>query len=98
MQSAQPLRTELVMAGATANDAGRPLLNLPSGHEFDLGRAESPRFTGGAVVALTSAPDLLERSGRAFTTRDLRRPTGSPTSRSDRRPPSVRRRVHIRPS
>jgi hypothetical protein len=65
------VRTELVMAGATMNDAGRPVLTLPGGHEFDLGRAESPRFAGRAVVALATTPDLPERSGRAFTTRDL---------------------------
>ena len=65
------VRTELVMAGATTSDAGRPVLNLPGGHEFDLGRAESPRFAGRAVAALATDAGVLERSGRAFTTRDL---------------------------
>jgi dehydrogenase/reductase SDR family protein 1 len=33
--------------------------------------AESQRFTGRAVVALASDPDVLARSGRAFASRDL---------------------------
>ncbi len=38
---------------------------------LDFSRAESPRFTGRAVVALAAAPDVLERSGLALTCRDL---------------------------
>ena len=65
------VRTELVMAGAQTNDEGRPVLKLPGGHEFDLGRAESPRFAGRAVAALAADADVLARSGHAYTTRDL---------------------------
>ena len=38
---------------------------------LDVDSAESPRFTGRAVVALASDPDLLRRSGSAFACRDL---------------------------
>jgi NAD(P)-dependent dehydrogenase (short-subunit alcohol dehydrogenase family) len=38
---------------------------------LDFSQAESPRFTGRAVVALASDPDVMERSGRALTCRDL---------------------------
>jgi dehydrogenase/reductase SDR family protein 1 len=38
---------------------------------FDLNRAESLRFTGRAVVALASDPQVLRWSGRALTSRDL---------------------------
>lgn len=38
---------------------------------LDFSTAESPRFTGRAVVALAKDPKLLERSGRALPCRDL---------------------------
>jgi dehydrogenase/reductase SDR family protein 1 len=38
---------------------------------LDFSRAESPRFTGRAVVALASDPAVLERTGRALPCRDL---------------------------
>jgi len=41
---------------------------LPS---LDFGGAESQRFTGRAVVALASDPKALERSGRAWSSREL---------------------------
>ena len=41
---------------------------LPS---LDFSGAESQRFTGRAVVALAGDPDVLARSGRAFSSREL---------------------------
>jgi NAD(P)-dependent dehydrogenase (short-subunit alcohol dehydrogenase family) len=38
---------------------------------LDWSGAESQRFTGRAVVALASAPDVLARSGRAWPSREL---------------------------
>jgi NAD(P)-dependent dehydrogenase (short-subunit alcohol dehydrogenase family) len=38
---------------------------------LDVGNAESPRFTGRAVVALASDPEVMRRSGSAFACRDL---------------------------
>jgi NAD(P)-dependent dehydrogenase (short-subunit alcohol dehydrogenase family) len=38
---------------------------------LDVGNAESPRFTGRAVVALAGDPDVLRRSGCAFACREL---------------------------
>jgi dehydrogenase/reductase SDR family protein 1 len=45
--------------------AGRAIPGL------DFSRAESPRFTGRAVVALACDPDVLERTGRALPCHDL---------------------------
>ncbi len=53
------VRTERVEATRGA----LPTLNIDT--------AETPRFTGRAVVALASDPDLLRRSGSAFACRDL---------------------------
>ncbi len=39
--------------------------------DLDIDGAESPRFPGRAVAALATAPDVLDRSGRAFTTRQI---------------------------
>lgn len=60
------VRTELVEMGATVTDDGRRVLGLPGEGEFDLADAESPRFTGRAVVALAADPDRIARSGGAF--------------------------------
>ena len=38
---------------------------------LDFSSAESPRFTGRAVRALATDPQILEKSGRAHTARDL---------------------------
>jgi dehydrogenase/reductase SDR family protein 1 len=65
------VRTELVMMGARATDDGRAVLDLPGEGTFDLAEAESPRFTGRAVVALASDPDVMKRSGRAFPVAQL---------------------------
>ncbi|HUZ42843.1 MAG TPA: SDR family NAD(P)-dependent oxidoreductase [Acidimicrobiales bacterium] len=50
---------------------GRQVITLPGEGEFDVGQAETPRFTGRAVVALASDPDVAARSGRAFPVADL---------------------------
>jgi dehydrogenase/reductase SDR family member 1 len=60
------VRTELVSMGATETEDGRLGIGLPGEGEFDLSTAESPRFTGRAVVALTADPAVMTRSGRAF--------------------------------
>jgi dehydrogenase/reductase SDR family protein 1 len=65
------VRTELVMMGARETDDGRAVLDLPGEGTFDLAEAESPRFTGRAVVALASDPDVMKRSGRAFPVAQL---------------------------
>jgi len=47
------------------------VLDLPGEGTFDLADAESPRFTGRAVVALATDPDVMKRSGRAFAVGQL---------------------------
>lgn len=42
-----------------------------SGLGLDFGGAESQRFTGRAVAALATDPDVLARSGRAWSSREL---------------------------
>ena len=47
-------------------------LKKPVRFDFlDFSTAESPRFTGRAVVALACDPRVLERSGQALACRDL---------------------------
>jgi NAD(P)-dependent dehydrogenase (short-subunit alcohol dehydrogenase family) len=65
------VRTELVELGARRTDDGRAVLDLPGEGTFDLADAESPRFTGRAVVALATDPDVMSRSGRAFAVGQL---------------------------
>jgi len=65
------VRTELVEMGATVTDDGRRVLGLPGEGEFDLADAESPRFSGRAVVALAADADRAARSGRAFPVAEL---------------------------
>ena len=65
------VRTELVELGARHTDDGRAVLDLPGEGTFDLADAESPRFTGRAVVALATDPDVMKRSGRAFAVGQL---------------------------
>jgi dehydrogenase/reductase SDR family protein 1 len=52
-------------------EGGRRVLTLPGEGEFDLDAAETPRFTGRAVVALASDPTAKRRSGQAFNVADL---------------------------
>src|SRR5579862_2382366 len=60
------VRTELVELGARDG-----VIELPGEGRFDLRGAESPRFTGRAVVALASDPARLDRTGRAFPVHEL---------------------------
>jgi dehydrogenase/reductase SDR family protein 1 len=70
------VRTEVVLLGARSTDDGRQVLDLPGEGTFDLAAAESPRFTGRAVVALAGDPDVLARTGRAWNVGDLARDYG----------------------
>ena len=63
--------TEMVALGVPRNAEGRQILTLPGEGDFDLADADSPRFAGRAVAALFGAPDILERSGKAFHVADL---------------------------
>jgi len=65
------VRTELVMFGAQEQPDGRKTLSLPGEGEFDVSLAQSPAFVGRAVAALASAPDVMDRSGKAFPVADL---------------------------
>src|SRR5262249_31436616 len=61
-----PVRPGRVELGARRTDDGRAVLDLPGEGTFDLADAESPRFTGRAVVALATDADVMKRSGQAF--------------------------------
>src|ERR1700722_6926483 len=63
--------TEMIVLGVPRNAEGRQILTLPGEGDFDLTDADSPRFAGRAVAALFGAPDILERSGKAFHVADL---------------------------
>lgn len=43
----------------------------PEEWNLDLDGAESPRFAGRGIAALLQDPDVMKRSGRVFTTRQL---------------------------
>ena len=65
------VRTELVLFGAKDGK-----LTLPGEGAFDVNDAQSPSFVGRGVVALATAPDVAERSGKAFPVADLARDYG----------------------
>jgi dehydrogenase/reductase SDR family protein 1 len=65
------VRTELVMFGAKDGK-----LALPGEGEFDVMKAQSPLFVGRAAAALAVAPDVHERTGKAFHVADLARDYG----------------------
>ena len=44
---------------------------LRMGAQLDVEGAESQRFTGRAIAALAADPDVLSRSGRALSSREL---------------------------
>jgi len=69
------VHTELLDLGAT-RDGDEVYIELPGEGRFDLSGAETPRFLGRAVVALADAPDLADRSGRAFASAALARELG----------------------
>lgn len=60
------VRTEFVASGAKKTDDGRDYITLANQGMFELTEAESPRFTGRAVVALATAADRMDRTGRAW--------------------------------
>ena len=70
------VRTEFTSMGAVETDDGRLVLSVGGGPGLDLSAAESPRFSGRAVVALAADPGVLERTGRAWTTAELARSYG----------------------
>ena len=60
------MRTEFVLAGHHTDEA--------HWHERPaLARTESPRYLGRAIVALTSDPKVMERSGQVVRVGDLAR-------------------------
>jgi dehydrogenase/reductase SDR family protein 1 len=78
------VKTERIMALATPRaDGGAEVAGL------DLAIGESPRFPGRAVVALATDPDVLDRTGRAFTASRLAREYGF-TDEDGSLPPEVR--------
>ncbi|NUS43598.1 MAG: SDR family NAD(P)-dependent oxidoreductase [Mycobacteriaceae bacterium] len=62
--------TELLQM-VPADADGRRLVTLPGEGTVDLAEAQSPRFTGRAVVALAADPARRSRTGRAWTVADL---------------------------
>lgn len=69
------VRTELLDMGAQT-EGDEIFIELPGEGRFDLSGAESPRFLGRAVVALSRCDDLDERSGKPFTSSGLARELG----------------------
>ena len=64
------VNTELLQT--IAPDAeGKRILHLPGEGDYDLARAETPRFAGRAVVALAGDGAVKDRSGRAFYVAEL---------------------------
>ncbi len=76
--------TERIVSGATATADGR--LELAG---LDLSLGESPRFSGRAVAALATDPDVLQRSGGSFPASTLARQYGF-TDLDGHLPPEVR--------
>ena len=66
-------RTEFVTRGRRGMDEGK--VDLPEG-VIDLSLAETPRFSGRAVVALAADDQRAERSGRAWPVAELARAYG----------------------
>ncbi len=64
------VRTEL-LAMVPKDDAGNQILDLPGEGRFDVAAAETPRFTGRAVVALAGDSAVKQRSGHALWVADL---------------------------
>ena len=63
------MRTELVLAGHQADESNWQT-------KSSLGRTESPRYLGRAVVALAADPNVLARSGSVHRVADLAREYG----------------------
>jgi dehydrogenase/reductase SDR family protein 1 len=58
---------------------------------FDVNQGESPQFTGRAIVALATDPNVLDRSGRVLVVAELAEEYGF-TDIDGSRPASLRRR------
>ncbi len=69
------VRTELLDLGAQT-EGDEIFIELPGEGRFDLSGAESPRFLGRAVVALYGCADIVERSGKPFSSAALARELG----------------------
>jgi dehydrogenase/reductase SDR family protein 1 len=65
------VKTDRMISQATRGEDGRLLIQ-----GFDLAGAETPRFSGRAVVALATDPDLMAKTGGAFPCFDLAREYG----------------------
>lgn len=87
------VRTEFVTLGARRTADGRAVLDLPGEGTFDLTEAESPRFTGRAVVALATDSRIMDRTGRAFPVTDLAAAYGFTDVDGSRRSVQIRPRV-----
>jgi dehydrogenase/reductase SDR family member 1 len=76
--------TERLMAQATTTEDGR--LEM---YGLDLAMGESPRFSGRAIAALATDPDVVARSGGSFPASALAREYGF-TDENGNLPPEVR--------
>ena len=76
--------TERIMAQATTNADGK--LEM---YGLDLALGESPRFSGRAVAALATDPDVMARSGKSYPASTLAREYGF-TDLDGHLPPEVR--------
>jgi hypothetical protein len=63
-------RTEFTGRAAVSGEGSRPL-DVPGEGVLDLAQAESPRFSGRAVVALAADPEVARHRGLAVGTADL---------------------------
>jgi NAD(P)-dependent dehydrogenase (short-subunit alcohol dehydrogenase family) len=64
------VNTELLQM-IPAGEDGRRILSLPGEGDFDLADAETPHYSGRAVVALATDHERMGKSGRAFYVADL---------------------------
>ncbi|WP_327147915.1 SDR family NAD(P)-dependent oxidoreductase [Nocardia sp. NBC_01329] len=65
------VRTELLATATRTTDDGRTVVDLPGQGTFDISHAESPRFVGRGVAALSGDPGVFERSGGTQSTAEL---------------------------
>ena len=73
--------TERVVRRSVVNEDGGL---VAEGLELSFG--ESPRFSGRAITALATDPDIMTRTGKAFAPSRLAASTASPTSTATSRP------------
>jgi dehydrogenase/reductase SDR family protein 1 len=65
------VKTELVLSGARQDPDRGLVLDLPGEGILDLSAAETPQFSGRAVVALATDAGLMSRTGTAAAVADL---------------------------